>query len=244
MARASAFDWGQLDRQTLFDIMYLIRERLVGQSIPVQKFHDQVIRHVKTYLPIMASKELDVKVEKTWVYVGGFYYSDKDKDRNKSIGLCLAYNPLDKNIKMTPRKFSRFCMGFADTILHEIVHMRQFRKRKFKHLPDYSSTASRTKQREEQEYLGHNDEIDAYAFNIACELDEKFGSNQKQIVSYLNENQKGLRRRHNSYRMYLKAFGHDHNHPVIQRIKKRVIYYLPKAIVGRPFRPSEWIGRY
>ena len=103
MARASAFDWSQLDRQTLFDIMYLIRERIIGQSIPVQKFHDQIIRHIKSYLPIMASKELDEKDEKSWVYVGGFYYSEKDKDRIKCIGLCLAYNPTDKNFKMTPR---------------------------------------------------------------------------------------------------------------------------------------------
>ena len=243
MARASSFDWSQIDRQTLFDVIYLLRDSIVGHTIPVQKFQDQVIRHIKSYFPIKASKVRDPAVSKSWVYIGGFYYSGDDEDRTASIGLCLAYHPKEHHITMTSRRFSRFCIGFADTVLHEVIHMRQFRKRKFKPLPDYASTASRTKQRNEQSYLGNNDEIDAYAFNIACELGDKFNGNTRKIVNYLNENQKGLRRVHNSYRMYLKAFGHDHNHPVIQHVKKRVVYYLPKAKLGRPFRKSEWIIR-
>lgn len=243
MARAASFNWSQLDRQTLFDIIYMLRDTVVGQQMPVQKFHDTVIRHVKSWLPIKAAKHKDPKVNRTWVYVGGSYYSGDDQDKLTSIELCLAYNPKDKNITMTPRRFSRFCIGFADTILHEVIHMRQFRKRKFKNLPAYASTASRTKQREEQEYLGNNDEIDAFAFNIACELEDKFRGNYKKIINYLNEDQKGLRRVHNSYRMYLQAFGHDHNHPVIQHVKKRVVYYLPKAKLGRPFRSADWINR-
>jgi hypothetical protein len=243
MAKASSFDWSQLDRQTLFDVAYQMRDRLVGQSLPVKKFHDTVIRHLKSYFPIKAAKTFDIKVEKTWVYVGGCYYSDLDAEREHSIEINLAYNPKDKNITITARRFSRLCVSIADTLLHEIIHMRQFRKRKFKALPGYQSTASRAKQRLEQEYLGDNDEIDAYSFNIACELNEKFNSSQRKIVNYLNEDQKNLRRRHNSWRMYLQAFGHNHRHDVIQRVKKRVIYYLPKATAGKPFRSCDWIGR-
>lgn len=243
MARASSFDWSQLDRQTLFDIMYELRDTIIGQNMPVQKFHDTVIRHVKSWIPIKAQKQRDSKVTKGWVFVGGAYYSDKDQDRNQSIELCLAYNPKDKKLIMNSRRFARFCLTFADTILHEVIHMRQFRKRKFAHIPDYVSSATRIKQKQEQEYLGNKDEIDAYAFNIACELDDKFNSNVRKIVNYLNEDQKGTRRSHSSYRMYLRAFGHDHNHPVIQRLKKRVVYYMPRAKYGKPFRSADWIKR-
>lgn len=243
MSKTSSFDWSQLDRQTLFDVAYELQDKLVGQSLPVKKFHDTVIRHLKTYFPIKGSKMLDSTVEKSWVYVGGAYYSSLDEDKDKCIEVSLVYNPKDKHITLTNRRFYRFCIGIADTLLHEIIHMRQFRKRKFKTLPGYQSTASRAKQRQEQEYLGDNDEIDAYSFNIACELYEKFNGNQKLIVNYLNEDQKNLRRRHNSWRMYLKAFGHDHKHPVLRRVKKRVIYYLPKAEQGRPFRSCDWITR-
>jgi hypothetical protein len=120
--------------------------------------------------------------------------------------------------------------------------MRQFRRRNFKQLPDYASNAEKSKIREEQEYLGCSDEIDAYGFNIACELMDKFGKNKKQVVNYLNENQKGKKRRHNSWRMYLKAFEHDHNHPILQRVKKKVVRYLPAAEAGKPYRNKDWIN--
>jgi|APGre2960657423_1045063.scaffolds.fasta_scaffold05726_4 hypothetical protein len=243
MARISTFNWSQLDRQTLFNIMYELRERIVGHTLPSQKFHDLIIKHVKGYIPIKGRKQLSSEVQKSWVYVGGAYYGDLDKERNTSIELCLTFNPKDKAVEMSGRRFTRFCIGFADTILHEIIHMRQFRKRKFKALPDYPSTATRINQRKEQEYLGNFDEIDAYSFNIACELDDKFNGNIKKIVAYLNEDQKGTRRTHNSFRMYLKAFGHDHNHLVIKRVKKRAIHYLSKAVNGKPFRSVDWINR-
>lgn len=243
MATSASFNWAELDRQTLFNIMYELKERIVNQSLTKTQFHDTVIRHVKHWIPIKAKKVHDLKVIQSWVYVGGTYYSDLDQGRLKSIELVLAYNEKDKKICMSPRRFSRFCLSFADTLLHEIIHMRQFRKRKFKSLPDYPSDAQRTKQREEQEYLGNNDEIDAYAFNIACELDDKFNSDAQKIVRYLNENQKGLNRAHNGWRMYLKAFGHDHNHIILRRVKKRVMYYLPRARLGKPFQTKDWISR-
>jgi hypothetical protein len=135
------------------------------------------------------------------------------------------------------------CVLFADTILHELMHMRQYRSRKFKELPDYASTAEKTEQREEQEYLGNPDEIDAYSFNIACELMDKFKGDEQQVIKYLSEDQKGLRRRHNSWRMYLKAFNHDHNHIIIKRVKSKVIRYLPQSRIGKPYRNKDWINR-
>jgi hypothetical protein len=42
--------------------------------------------------------------------------------------------------------------------------------------------------------------------------------------------------------MYLKAFGHDHNHPIIKQVKKKVASYWPMAKVGKPYRNSEWIN--
>lgn len=243
MARASTFDWSQLDRQTLFDVVYQLQDRLVGQSLSIEKFHNTVIRHLKSYFPIKGAKFFDPKVDKTWVYVGGCYYSYYDQERKQSIEINLAYNPKDTVITMTSRRFARFCVSVADTVLHEVIHMRQFRKRRFKSIPGYQSTASRAKIREEQEYLGDNDEIDAYSFNIACELHEKFAGKQNKIVNYLNEKQSSFPRKHSSWLMYLKAFGNDHCHGVIRKVKKRVIYYLPKAAQGRPFRSCDWITR-
>jgi hypothetical protein len=244
MARASSFNWSELDRQTLSNIMYLAKDRVVDQQVTAAEFHNIITKHVKSYLPIRTRKYQDPLVESSRVYIGGMYYSQYDFDKQKSIELCLAYNPKDRQIKMNLNRFKKFCSNFADTILHEVIHMSQYRKRRFKSLPGYSSTAESTKQRIEQEYLGEDDEIDAYSFNIACELHDKFNGDNRLIIDYLNEDQKGKRRRHNSWRMYLKAFNYDHNHPILRKVKKRVAYYLPKShSYGRPIHPKDWIKR-
>ena len=126
--------------------------------------------------------------------------------------------------------------------MHELIHMRQYRRRKFKQLPTYNSTAEKTEQREEQTYLGCSDEIDAYGFNIACELLWKFKNDKDKVIAYLNEDQKGKRRKHDSWRMYLKAFNHDHEHPIIKRVKRKVVRYLPNALYGKPYRNRDWIS--
>jgi hypothetical protein len=121
--------------------------------------------------------------------------------------------------------------------------MRQARQRKFKDIPGYSSTAQSTKLREQQEYYGDPDEIDAHAFNMACELKDRFGSNMTLIVNYLNEEQRGKRRGYDTWRSYLKAFNYDQNHRVVKKIKKRSIYYLSRSQVSKPFQPKDWIHR-
>jgi len=243
MLRSHKFNWAELDRQTLYDIMYSVKDKVVNVPLAVYDFHDIIVRHIKSHLPIKASRIYDNQVNQGWAWIGGAYYSDLDADYLQSIEINFAYQSAKDSIKVSHLRFKHMCTLFADTILHEIIHMRQFRKRKFKHLPDYASTARREKQRREQEYLGNNDEIDAYAFNIACEMLVKAEGNHKKVIRLLNENQKGTRKKTTCWLVYLKAFNHDHNHPIIKRMKKRIAYYLPKADRGRPFRTCDWISR-
>jgi hypothetical protein len=153
----------------------------------------------------------------------------------------MVYKKGDSSVNLTKQRFNKLCYTIADTILHEIIHMRQFRRRKFKNLPDYPSNASRSAQREEQSYIGNSDEIDAYSFNIACELMDQFNNDQLKIIKYLNLDQKGSRANFNTWKMYLRAFDHEHDHPIIKRVKKKVIRYLPLAEVGKPYRNQDWI---
>jgi hypothetical protein len=243
MAVRSKFNWSILDRNGLIEFFWLLYPVLTGQEIKISKFHYTLTTHIKKYLPVKIAKKQDQKVAFDWVYVGGTYYSDLDQERQKCIELVFVYNTFQDTLNMPTARYRRMCGAMADTILHEMIHMRQYRRRKFKILPDYASSAEKTEKREEQEYLGGSDEIDAYGFNIACELMDKFGGDSKQVIRYLNEDQKGLRRRHNSWRMYLKAFDHDHDHPIIKRTKKKVIKYLPQAVIGKPYRNKDWIDR-
>lgn len=238
----SKFNWSILDRDNIIEFMMLIAPELVNQKLTADIFHKKISNHVKKYLPIRTRKSFNVLVEQDQVWVGGTYYSDWDREKKKCIELVFEYSYSSEYIQITNRRFKSVCVTVADTILHEIIHMRQYRRRKFKILPDYESNADKTKIREEQSYLGCSDEIDAYSFNIACELNDKFLGNYKQIINYLNENQKGKRRRSNSWRIYLKAFEHNHNHPIIQRVKKKVVRYLPFAEIGKPYKNKDWIN--
>ena len=244
MARNTAkFDWSMLDRRGLIQFLSEISPKLVGQELTNSKFHSIISKHIKSQLPVKVIKRSDTKVDFGHVYTGGAYYSDDDKARRQCIEIVFVYNPLIGSVYVTHQRFYRMCALFADTILHELIHMRQYRSRKFKELPDYASSAEKTEQRQEQEYLGNRDEIDAYGFNIACELMDKFNNNEEQIIAYLSEDQKGMRRKFNCWRMYLKAFNYDHNHVIIKRVKKKVIRYIPYAKMGKPYRAKDWISR-
>jgi hypothetical protein len=243
MAKASSYNWSEWDKPTIIGMVNVVRDRLVNQTLTVREFHNILSKHIKKYMPIRSRKSHELQVEPTFVWVGGVYHTDYDKEHQKSIELCFAYSLADQRLTMNSRKFTRLCARIADVLLHEIIHMRQARKRNFKNLPGYSSTAESTKQRQEQEYLGDNDEIDAYAFNMACELNERFHGNMRRIVDYLNDEQKGKKRNYDVWRTYLKAFEWDQNHRIIKRIKKRSIYYLSRTQVSKPFHSKDWIHR-
>ena len=243
MASRAKFDWSILDRKSLIEYFWSLYPEVIEQELTVAQFHSKLSRHIKKQLPVKISRSRDTKVGTNWVWCGGTYFSDYDKERKQCIELILVYNLFQDTVNVSRKKFRRLCYSMADTILHEIMHMRQYRRRKFKELPDYASTADRAEKREEQSYLGNSDEIDAYSFNIACELLDKFDDNPKKVINYLNENQRGLKRSHNCWRMYLKAFDHNHNHRIIQRVKKKVMRYIPHALNGKPYRNKDWINR-
>jgi hypothetical protein len=121
--------------------------------------------------------------------------------------------------------------------------MRQYRRREFKILPDYDSNAEMSEQRQEQSYLGCTDEIDAYSFNIACELMDSFKNDYDSVIEYVSKKHRKGRLKSHSLRTYLKAFEYNHNHPIIKRLKTRIIRYLPNAEFGKPYRTTDWINR-
>jgi len=235
------FDWSSLNRSGLTSLLMSVSDKIVGVQLTPNQLHRILSNHIKKYLPIKVAKSKNPKVNFGYVYVGGAYYSDLDKEKQKCIEIAFNYNPFDEFITVSKRRLSQMSSVFADTILHEIIHMRQYRRRKFKDLPDYDSTAKKIEKRDMQSYLGCSDEIDAYGFNIACELHSRFKGNKKAIIKHLNVNQKYIRGKEDCWKMYLKAFDHDHNHKIIQRVKKKVIRYLPRAEEGKPFKSTDWI---
>lgn len=238
-AKRSKFDWSLLDRKDLTGYVYSIWPEVTEKRISIPKFHKTLSKHLKSRLPIMVTRTIQTNDAYNKIYIAGTYYSNKDRAKKRCIEIHCEYNQ-DKTILITKKQFRQIAEQIADTILHEIVHMRQHRRRKFKWLPDYASTAESSTQRREQEYLGNTDEIDAYSFNIACYLMEKFKGNSKLAVKKLNSTR--ISRANWGWKMYMDAFDHDHNHPIIQRLKKKIIRYFPNAIEGKPYLSKDWIN--
>lgn len=240
--KTAHFDWSILDRNGLTDILWQIYPEIIDKKLTQDKIHAILAKHIKKNLPVRVSKKTDPTVESGWIYIGGTYYSDWDEECKKCIEVVFVYNPSDNHILLTKQKFQKMSKTFADVVLHELIHMRQYRRREFKVLPDYESHADLDELRQEQSYFGCTDEIDAYSFNIACELLDKFKNNSESVIEYLGKNHRKGRLQSHSLRLYLKAFEYDHNHLIIKRLKKRIIRYLPNAQIGKPYRTADWIS--
>lgn len=242
MAKLKDFNWALLTRSAITKMVLLCKDRIADKPLQVDELHKILSHHLKTYLPINIKRHYRKKTANGYLYVGGLYYSDVDQRSGKPINLVLQYNPSDTHLTITSKRFAKMATLIADTILHEIIHMRQYRRRAFKVLPAYASTANNSVQRANQNYLGNTDEIDAYGFNIACELNQRFKGNDDKVVEYLNTHQTIKQKKHNNWLKYLAAFDNNHNHPKIKQLKKKVIYYLPNAKLGKPYKSEDWLS--
>jgi len=150
VALANTFNWSALTRDMLYSLLNEVQSRVVGKKLKIEKFQKIVSQHLKGHLPIRVVCDRDPETESEYVFVGGWYFSDLDKKHRKPIQVVFSYHFFDEFIQVSRHKWQRICWLFADTMLHEIIHMRQFRARKFKSIPGYQSTASRGRDRRNQ----------------------------------------------------------------------------------------------
>lgn len=232
------FNWSLLDRSSLYSMLYGLKSSIVGQQLAVKDLQKLLSTHIKQHLPVKVSMRSNVTHEPKLVYIGGTYYADNDVDGRRQIEVVFSHQSTDAVIKTTETRWRRMCSLFADTVLHEIIHMRQYRTRAFKLIPGYQSTAHYARDRKEQEYYGHPDEMGAFSFNIACDLYTKFGNDFDAAKQYLDSN-RAKRSKKTTYHRILKAFDWDHSHPVVRSLKKKIVRNLPYAAIGKPFKTDK-----
>jgi hypothetical protein len=236
MAKAT-FNWSEIDRSALYSLFYSLHKEVVGKELTPTQLQKYISKHIKAHLPVKIKKFYYPKTTKGYIFMGGMYDSDFDKKSKPAIEINFNYNPEDSKIKLSKYRWSKMAVRFADIVLHEIIHMRQFRARNFKPIPGYQSAAASSRERKEQEYYGDNDEMGAFSFNIACEMIDMFGYNPGEIGRYMDSN---LPKRHKNtwWAKYLKTFEFNHNHQIIQRMKRKVLRDLENAYNGKPFKTS------
>ena len=240
MAR-QAFNWSLLDRDTLYSMLYSLKPEIVDRRLPIGEITGIISKHIKAHLPIKIRSHRHRPVKKGEVWIGGAYYSDDDKQGKKRfIEIELAFPTTADTMKTSLYRWERVCTLFADTILHEIIHIRQYRARNFKDIPGYESTAYYAKDRAWQEYYGHRDEMGAHSFNLAQDMIDKFGVDPKAIRECL-DSKVPKRVRPNGWGRFMKSFDYDHAHTKVRQMKHKIMTQLENAWHGKPFKTPNYL---
>ena len=233
-----AFNWSALDRNMLYSMLYELKPKIVDKRLPIVEVISIVSKHIKSHLPVKVTSNRFKPVKPGEVWIGGAYHSYLDNLGNKRfIEVELVFPTAADTMKTSLYRWERMCRLFADTVLHEIIHTRQYRARNFKDIPGYESTAYYAKDRREQEYYGHRDEMGAHSFNLAQELIDKFGFETSDIKEYL-DSPVPKRVRPNSWGRFMKAFEYDHSHPKVVQMKRKIMTQLENAYLGKPFKTA------
>ena len=211
--------------------------------------HKDIIRKIKKTVPFTECKIIgnsSLSLATNSFIVAGLYDCELDEEGKPPIEVEIIFPKRKETFLFTQDDVSKehwgeFCIDFANILGHEFVHLNQFRRRNFNWSRPYKSINTKPGIKEQQEYYGDPDEIDAYAFNIACALSDKFNKDHEKIVQYLNADLKDKRFKKNGYTMYLETFDHDHRHRVIKKLKKKIMYYLPYTTLGKPYKTSDWL---
>jgi len=192
---------------------------VVDQVFSVNDLIDCVGHFVARRFRVSVLHARALEVEPTEVNINAFYDAERDERKKPSIELIMVTNPNDDYIILGQEEWTLFVTRLADSLAHELIHMRQTRARDFlfvEHKARKNTTVD-----ENLLYLSDPDEIDAYAYNIATELKEHPNPIQKltnpkavTIVDSVN------------LWAYIHAFAQNLSDPTLKQLLKKVYKHL------------------
>lgn len=190
---------------------------LIGQSIEPRLFARRLHRFLNKNHTIRLKLISEVEsLDSDDFTIGAEYDPDLDQQHKKQIIINLFINH-PKNIPwlVTAEVAERLSVELTEALIHEYQHQHQYRSRRYKlHKEHFVSEHTDIDIKNEQEYLGNPDEVDAYAANIAARI---------WIMNYgLNTNVFNAISVCGSFDLqtYFKAFGTDH--PVVKELLDKI----------------------
>lgn len=199
-------------------------EPLIDQKIAPKNLVRRLSRYLNKYHPsrVKLYQSAKGKLEKDDFSIGAEYDPELDQAKRKQFIINFIINHSKTSPwQLTPERADRFVLEMTETLVHEYQHQHQYRSRRYKmHKNLYKSDNPDLAVKNEQEYFGDPDEIDAYAANIAARIflvNHKLNENVTQPI----EESDSL-----DLQSYYKVFGKEH--PVIDqliaKIKENIIY--------------------
>jgi hypothetical protein len=189
--------------------------KFIGQSVTPHQFVHKLGIFLSRRHPITVRLEFnDTILSQSEFTIGGLYDVVRDEDKLKPLAFFFIMNhTADQPWLITESIVDELALELVEALAHEYQHLYQYRARDYILNRDYKSHAKDPKLKEDQEYLGQPDEIDAYATNIAVKF-------------YLGNH--GMSRCAKKFSLdlknYYKAFGPLH--PVIKQLLKKIIKKL------------------
>jgi hypothetical protein len=205
-------------------------EKFIDQSVSprVLANHVRKIAGIETVITVDRSPI----VESNDIILNAFYDLEEDIDGGKPFEVSLVFNPNDKLIKLDRVQMRDFTGRLIEYLEHEMIHRAQYQSRSYKANRMYRSLATDPVIREEQQYLGDTDEIEAYAANLARELMRKTSNYDHTLrllrnfaATAMTRDQAGRLLSPNLY-AYFKAFNFDTTHAVLKRLLKKTYQHV------------------
>jgi hypothetical protein len=154
-----------------------------------------------------------------------------DEEGFDHFEIDLLFSKEDKTIAFSPAGVTNIKHRIIDVLEHELIHKNQYRGRGFIKQRDFKPKKGLSdKIKKSREYLGNDDEIEAYAKNIASELVRK--SDKKTALTLLRMAGKTAQYREKKNLLspnlfaYFSVFGFDSNHPVLRKLLKKIWIYI------------------
>lgn len=214
------FDLSNLNRQAIIDNILSCQDRLINKPLTINTIFYILKKQIVKHYPILVKKR--ISSDKNFL-IGGWFLIEKDCAGKKSIVVDIFF-PKNDAITLSKTFFICIVKSIADTILHEIIHMRQYRSCNYRisKIPSYFSKI----------------ELQAYAFNIACEILDQSKSIDN-IEKKIEKNQ--ILKYSNTWMMYVDLCKYNYTHIILARLKKYVLQSIPLAKKGFPFKSAKWL---
>ena len=157
--------------------------------------------------------------------LNAFYSQDIDKDPeipNAPVELELLFSNKEKKIILLDDGFDEYIRRILDSLGHELIHRGQARKRRYKHQRGYKGPG---KDKAERRYLGHPDELEAHAYNIAQELLHKH--DKDTIIDAFRRGDLSILKDSPNWQAYLYSF-ETSDDPIIRKLIKFIVKYIDR----------------
>jgi hypothetical protein len=207
-------------------------DELIGRELPygeISKKLNKIIHPMGAKIRVKRDPELKTrKSSNKQPYTFSGYYETLRK--KNAIVLNVHFNPSKNTFKFTRANYNGLIFMFSQIVQHEFIHESQFHFR-----PDqaerkvrvYHSEKISKKRLEQIEYLREWCEIEAYAHDIAMEINYYYGDvNPSTVIKHIDKHRKLY-----SYMFYKNAFKGADWTRLKKSLLRKIWRWIPSAQV-------------